>query len=397
MENLTAENKLLLALSKIEINNDDRVIIDNLILSVNDWNYVYECAVFQGIGSLISKHFFLQRQAEIIPKSIISKLNQIYYRSLSRNMILYEHFQKIAQTFSANNIAVIPLKGIFLAETYYHDIGLRQMSDIDLLVKYEDVQNCIQILSDLGYEAIGRVKTEFIKNKGVAKHLPTMSLNNVLVEIHFRILVDDSIHIIEVEEYWKNASPTILFNIPTLTLLPENLLQYLCIHLERHFNEGKIQLYQFADMVGILQKNKDFDWELFELSCKKNHCWKNVLPILFLLQKFFLVSYPEKIQQLALQHSSKKTEDLFISFLKCNKEEILFGIENQNIKNLRKIKGIQNKFRFLIGDIFPSRLFMYQRYHIRQKPLVLAYYILRLTIGFSMLIRHVYRTLLKKI
>jgi hypothetical protein len=394
MENIASENKLLIALSKIALSEDDIFTINNLILSIKNWPNIYEAAVMLGIGSLISRHLIRYEQKDTIPKIIISKFNQLYYRSFSRNIILYEHFKKIHQAFEVNKIEIIPLKGIYLAETYYKDIGLRQMTDIDLLVKQEDVEKCIKILMNLGYKAAERVKTEFIKHEGAAKHLPTMVLNGVFIEIHYRILIDNSTYFIDIGNYWKNTNSIILYNTPTLALSPENLLQYLCIHLERHFNEGKIQLYQFVDLLGILQKHeKGFNWDDFVISCEKSHCIKNVFRVLFLLQKFFLVSFPEKIQQIIIQYSNISTENLFISFLNCQKEEISAQIETQNLKNLRKIRGLKNKFRYLYGDIFPSKSFMVSRYAINKKHPLFFFYMVRFLKGFIILIRHVLRKL----
>ncbi len=395
MEKLTPENLLLLKLARIDISEVDLREIKHIILAVNDWNYFYKIALNHGIGSLISKHFSGINERELIPPWLMSKLNQIYYQSFSRNILLYEHFRKIQQVFTANKIDAVPLKGIYLAETIYKDIGLRQMSDIDLLVKPECTDNCIKILMDLGYIATGRSKTEFIKNKGVAKHLPTMSLHGIWVEIHFRIFIDNSTHSIDIMNFWGNAKPINIFNTPTLTLSAEDMLLYLCIHLEKHFNEGKIQLYQFSDLIGILEKHKnDFDWDIFLLSCEKYHCIKNVSKILSILQKFFQVSFPDKIKKKLLQYRDHYTNDLFISYLKCDENEIFAKIDNPNIKALRKIKGTKNKFFYILGDIFPSGSFMYSRYHIRRKPMFLLFYMLRMIKGTSLLIRHLYRKLL---
>jgi hypothetical protein len=389
MENFNAEIKLLTALAKIELCDNDNIIIEKLIDSKQDWEILYKYAVFHGIAALISRHLSCQKNIESIPKKIFSDLYQHYLLSLSRNIILYEHFQKILQSFSAKNISVIPLKGIFLAEKLYKDIGLRQMSDIDLLVKKDNAETCIQILLNLGYLPFGVDKTKFFRNNGVAKHMPTMVLNDILVDIHFKIQIDDTIHTIDMEEYWRNATSINLYNIKTLALSTENLLLYLCIHIERHFNEGKIQLYQFVDMIGILQTHeKDFNWSQFEFSCEKNYCKKNVLTILFFLYEFFSIELPEKIVQQFSVFNFEKSKALFISFLNCNIEEILNRTENQNIKNLRKIKGTKNKFFYLFGDIFPSKLFMYNRYRIKHKPFLFIYYLLRINKGFIALLKH---------
>ena len=366
METLTTEIKLLLALSKPELNIDERKIIDDIILSVKNWDLFFECAVDLGIGPIVNYHLARQKQINTIPPDIISRFDQTYLLSLRRNMVLIEYFQIIQENFAAHQIPCIPLKGIYLAESLYKDIGLRQMSDIDLLVKEKDIQTCLNILSDMGYIAVGRVKSEFIKNQGVAKHLPTMVLDDALVEIHFRILVDGTYHSINIEDYWNNSQIITLYEQSVLALSAEDLVQYLCIHLERHFNEGKIQLYQFADIHGILKKNEEtFYWDKFHLSCHENNCEKNVCNILFLLTCYFSLSLPDKTHQLVLKNKDINTEKLFLSLIDSDKKGIFLFNYNQNLKEIKGISGIKNKFRYAIEDIFPTKSFMVNRYRIK--------------------------------
>ncbi len=396
MPHLTPEIKLLIALAKINRSEADIALADVLISEVKDWNYFYEIAVIHGIASLISGHLQHQQQLQLIPAKVVSGLNQFYLRSLSRNMILYEHFSKVMEVFAAKNIQVIPLKGIYLAETLYKDIGLRQMSDIDLLVKTERAEECIQILSEAGFQESSRHKSEFIKEKGSAKHLPPMVMDDVMVEIHYRMLIDDSVHAVDIEEYWQDAKPVSLHHSAVLSLSPEHLFQFLCIHLERHFNEGKIKLYHFVDLIGILDAHQnDFNWQKFIQSCVNNQCKRNVFRILFLLEQYFSASFPEHIRQEALKYGDKPTEFLFEAYLQCSKKDIYKGVENLNIKNLRKLKGFKNRIHYIIGDIFPSKSFMVSRYQLKRTGFLYGYYFLRMIKGVWILIRHVYKLLLK--
>jgi hypothetical protein len=389
MREYYVENNLILLLVIGRQNEMEKDLIDNAITTVRDWDYCYKSLTFNGIGSLAYVILKNKKQFALIPEQILLKLGQIYLKTLSRNIIFYEHFKIISRAFLANNIDIIPLKGIYLAEFYYNEIAMRQMSDIDILVKEEDSIKCVQILKDLGYSVIERVKSEFIKKKFSSKHLPTMELNGVSVEIHYRVFIDESNNLINIDEYWTNSRPCYLEEIPFKALSPENHLQYLCIHLERHFNEGKIKLYQFIDMIQILRKHeKDFDWDFFVNSCEKNKCIKNVFTMLSLLERYFCLSFPANIQQLTTKNADSKTEKLFISFLQNSTKEIsnLKGI--QNIKNLRKIKGPQNQLRYLLGDLFPSFTFMKNRYKIRSFPAILVFYILRIITGITLLIKH---------
>ena len=76
----------------------------------------------------------------------------MYYKTLYMNIKFYDAYGKILSKFEEHNIQHIPLKGIYLAEWLYKDIGLRLLSDIDLLVKVSDGQKCIQLLMELGYK-----------------------------------------------------------------------------------------------------------------------------------------------------------------------------------------------------------------------------------------------------
>jgi hypothetical protein len=383
---LSAENHILLAIAKFELNDNELSFIEQQLSLITDWDEFYYRAIKLGMGSMVTFQYQKLKTKTLIPENVNSRFNTIYHRSLVRNIFLYEQYRKIQNTLSEKGIAIIPLKGIYLAETFYKDIGLRQMSDIDLLVKEEDSFKSIQILSESGYVAKGRIKSEFIKSQIGAKHLPTMVQNDVFVEIHYRVQVDNTPSTFDMEDYWKSAKSTTLFNTQTFALSPENLLQYLCIHLESHFNEGKIQLYQFTDLLILLQKHdQSLNWDLFTKSCISNNCVKNVGKILFLLLKFFSVNFPDSIKlSFNLQHN-KDAEELFIHFLNCDEKSIKKAIGVQNVRNLKKVKGFGNRIRFIFDDLFPSRTFMYQRYHIKHRSQVIFYYVFRLIKGIALL------------
>jgi hypothetical protein len=71
-------------------------------------------------------------------------------------MLFYQELQTVLKTFKfrAAGIDVIVLKGAFLAELVYRNIGLRAIGDIDLLVKKEDLGKVKRVLIQLGYQAL---------------------------------------------------------------------------------------------------------------------------------------------------------------------------------------------------------------------------------------------------
>jgi len=57
-------------------------------------------------------------------------VQQAYYKTLTRGMVLYKGFANVASAFNEAGIKLVALKGVYLSECLYGDIALRQFSDI---------------------------------------------------------------------------------------------------------------------------------------------------------------------------------------------------------------------------------------------------------------------------
>lgn len=387
--NLSSEDKLILAAARLNPSDEEIHLIEDLIDSVEDWKLFTTGAIRNSVGPLIYKSFSYARNYSSIPDSTISKLKQAYYISFNRNESIYECFHVAIKAFSEKGKSVIALKGIFLADKIYHDIGLRHMSDIDLLVKKEDAECCREILYDIGFETRDRYKSEFIRSTHDVKHLPQLVRNKISIELHLKTHTDDCEYNVIIDDYWKNATNAYISNTACLALCPNDLLQHLCLHLDYHFKNGKIQLYSYCDIAEVLKFFKnEIDWDTFEKSCSDYNCSKNAYLQLYLAYKYFTAPLPDYVKNIAIGYADEQSARLFLSYLKGNRGEISNEIVNSNIKKLRRIKGTGNRIKYLLDDIFPSPAFMRSRYMIKYKPLIFWYYIIRLMSGITGLFKH---------
>ena len=87
----------------------------------------------------------------MVPGDVVEKLKKQYLANASRNTILFHQLDIIVSNLNEKNIPVILLKGAHLAEFVYKDISLRPMSDIDILVKKEDLAKVVKIAFSEGY------------------------------------------------------------------------------------------------------------------------------------------------------------------------------------------------------------------------------------------------------
>lgn len=86
-----------------------------------------------------------------IPNNYRQVLRNFYLSNIQRNEILLQEYADLCSIFNDCNVQVAPLKGIYLLQNLYSDLGSRLLGDIDLLVHYQDENEINRIMLDLGY------------------------------------------------------------------------------------------------------------------------------------------------------------------------------------------------------------------------------------------------------
>jgi hypothetical protein len=381
---LSVENKLILKACKLQPAETDISDIGHMIPLISNWDFFTDNAILNGVGPIIHKTFSLVPDRKLIPEVTSAKLEQTYFMSLHRNMVLYEHFRNAVKVFINEGISVMALKGIALAESVYKDIGLRQMTDIDLLLKEDEVERCWNLLRNMGYQYNDHKKTEFHKSLTEKKHLPSLSHKGISIELHYKTFLNSRGHKIDIREYWDRAQQTQLAGVSLKKLCPEQQVQHTCMHLDEHYSVGKPQLHSFVDISEVISQNKDeFNWDYFVRSCADFNCTRVVFKYLWLASKYFDLKLPTSIFYKAEELNDRNSERLFLHYLQNYHKNPPVDITNQGYEHLKHVSGAGNKFKYLLSDIFPSKKFMRRRYRIKNKNSVYLYYIPRLGTGIK--------------
>ena len=378
---LEVEDKLILSCIKIFPNDIELDKINSMIPYIRDWDYLITTIIDRGIGPLLYTKLPLLSNSQQIPENLNTKLKQAYYKTFSRSTILYEHFRNIVEEFNLHIIPVIALKGIFLSEWLYQDIGLRQFSDIDLLVKEEDGEKCITILEQLGYKKQQSDKLSvFVESQFEIVHYPAMTLNGVSIEIHIRLHQKTENYKVIIPQLWENSNSSIINGVQVNSLTINDLLIYLCLHLDKHFRSGHVQFTCFNDITNIVEVySKSIDWNAFKVTCQLFNCEDIVFRYLVLIHNYMNAPVPTEIIQNYLTLLTEKDEQKFLSYLRGN-----FSSNNYvetHLKTLKRIQDLSGKVKYVRDILFPSKAFMIQAYQIKHKSLMLFYYLYRYYIG----------------
>ena len=257
-----------------------------------------------------------------------------------------------------------------MSEWLYQDIGLRQFSDMDLLVKKEDGPTCLEILAGMDYIACDSSVTEFIGSKSEIVHYAPMVLKDVSVEIHIKLHRKSSNYQINVREFIKQAIPVTINTVSVYALNLPNLIIHLCVHLDKHFRGGHVQFTCFNDITNLLDiHGKEIDWNDFIATCLLHKCENVVMEYLVLVNKYMHVQLPESIIQKYTPLLTEADEILFIRYL--NGYVKPFSAVPAHLNNLRNL-NLREQSRYVWDLLFPPKEFMIQKYDISDKRLVIS-------------------------
>lgn len=167
-----------------------------------------------------------------------------------QNLLIKHETEKLLRQFDGMGIAVMPLKGTVLAEMYFGHFAARSTSDIDLLVRPEQMDDAVRAVQACGYnrpEASSPVHyhAEWCKD---AAGLP----EPVTVELHWSF-VQQGVADMDVEALWREAVPLGDYR-HVRVMSPEATFYTLCLHGASHQMEsGKYVL----DLLHMLCEHGD--------------------------------------------------------------------------------------------------------------------------------------------
>ena len=363
MLNISAEDKLMLAVVRVQPTAEHTEQINALLPEIKHWEATVRLLTRHGSAPLFFVQLPALANASLLPASVRNVLQQTYYKSLTRGMLLYNVFSEVVDALKG--IEIIVLKGAYLSEHLYKDIALRQFSDLDLLVHPYDGEKALAALSAIGFKPrASKPVSEFVEKNSDFVHYQPMERGDVSVEIHIKLHGRSPDYKLNVEDIWHRSVDEIINKKPVKVMCTSDLLMHLCIHAEKHVKEGEIQMKSYNDLVNLLLSlPPDFDWLAFENCCIKYRCAKVVFKQLYLTAGFYNIAFPEFLK-LAYPLSLSDKEQ-FLSFLHCES----FKAEKKSttavpghVNSLRNIKSPRIFLIYIKEVLFPSKSFMISKY-----------------------------------
>lgn len=352
--------------------------LKKLAAGIRNWDHFTTLANEHGIVSIVYNNLVRLDLLKLLPAASVTFLQNGQLLNISRNAFHLAAVGEILSILNREGIRVILLKGLALELTVYGNCGLRQMTDVDILIDRKDYILARSVMMDRGFDSMP-VKSGLHKPiiEWTGKHLPTLLKNGASVDIHIelfpgkrnrltRMLYDKSEEIMVDKERAFIPSPQLFF-------------LFLVKHLHQHEINNESQLRLYADLVFLIEKYKDeiINYDLLaraeEAGMTKILAWK-----LEPLRDLWGIPFPQWVDDFIDKWFNPDSINKFVFFLtspKNNKPDRP-GYVYRSI--LRDIPGIHRKILFILGDIFPSLSFMRSRYECKNDLQAIFYYPLRL-------------------
>ncbi len=235
-------------------------------ITPGDWQPIVNLAAQQYLAPLLYQRIMTLGLGDSVPSEVLITLHNQYLHSAARGMWLVRQYDNILAGFNSAHLPVIPIKGIYLAQEVYENPALRSMSDIDILVKGQDVASSVTILTSLGYQPVRPfdLRSEFKFHR----HLPAFVKPGALpVEVHNALQQPSDPYNIKLASLWHRAGESHLCNRPLTCLDPHDLLLYLCVNVAFHdlFRLGLRGLYDISAVIDHFHAHLDWE-ELYQRS-----------------------------------------------------------------------------------------------------------------------------------
>ena len=368
------EEILLLGLCRLSFTKELERKISDLAKGVSDWEYFASLANEHGVIALAYHNLEKLGLRPLLPGKIAEKLSSALMVSLSRNAFHISVISEVLRLFNEVNIKTVLLKGMALELEVYGNSGLRQMSDIDILLSRENHKKGRKILIEKGYVSLP-VKSLFhlpiIAYSG--KHLPSLLKDGASIDVHLELFGGKQNILTKL--LYENSSEIMINDHFAHVPRPQLFFLYLVKHLYSHEINNESQLRLYTDLVVMIEKYREeiINYELLTYAAKAGMseilAWR-----LEPLRDLWGISFPDWIDDFIDKWYNPASINRFVFFLKNPKKNSRSGSPVVYRKIIGDIPGLHRKMLFVLGDLFPTLTFMKERYKCGSKLKALLYY-----------------------
>jgi len=283
------ENKFLLCCIRSQLNSAKASEVQDFLRTDLDWDILLQNAVNQNVFMLLYRTL-KQNQSEGVPLSVFERIENEAQKRMTYNLFLINKLLQVLKLFSEHSIQAIPFKGPVWANLAYGNMGLREFSDLDLLVRPEDYSKAKDVLIEQGYydKHFGGLEESIGEAQMV---LPDGRVN---IDLHYKLTPQIFYLQIETESFFEGLQTLSLSGKEVATFSPENCL---ALGYLQGAKDSWNSLKRICDFAALIQTYPEANWTKVITQCGTDENDRVFLLGIAISQTYLHISLPEILSE----------------------------------------------------------------------------------------------------
>jgi hypothetical protein len=279
---LSPEIQILLHCAKNRFDPSGANQLETLIRKDIDWAYVLQLALAHRVMPIVYSALN-STCADAVPAPILERLRDYFYGNVGRNLFLTQKLLELLQVFDSHGIPAIPYKGPTLAALIYGDLALRQIGDLDILVRERDYERAQRLLISSHFRLTIEHdwEAEFTDESG-----------RVAVDLHRRMTAREFSCPLTFKYLWPRLQPLAIAGTVVPSMCPEDTVLVLSIQVTK---DRYPQLAKMCDMAELLRVHGRMSWPNALKRAKRLGCERIMLFGLCLTSNVLGTALPQEV------------------------------------------------------------------------------------------------------
>lgn len=209
---------------------------------------------FFGVASQMYCLLKQRGQLDQTPPFFQDRLKQKFKAIVFQNMFMKSQMEQVLNKLEEAGIETIPLKGVPFAEKYFGHLGARGTSDIDLLMKPQDMERAVACVKALGFDTEVEFTPDHFHMEFI-KRFPG-GPRPLMVELHWDLLKRNTSDL-RIEEFWAQAKPLGAYR-HIKEFSEHHNFYMICLHGWRHNLNSLKYVLDILQMIYVLQDDLDY-------------------------------------------------------------------------------------------------------------------------------------------
>ncbi len=175
---------------------------------------------------------------------------------LGKNHLIFHYADNLIGLLKSENIDIILLKGAAMTEHYYHDLSVRPMVDLDIMVPYEQLSKVETVFRKHGW------KPDKLLARGEYHYKHSLSWRNRFsfsVDLHWFLFEEACFHNEFNNIFWQHVMPVKFRGHDVFILDPTNQIFHLIVH--GYGRDKQPDVRWLIDILAVIHHQREqIDW-----------------------------------------------------------------------------------------------------------------------------------------